>query len=149
MRTYSAGFTLIELLVGVTIIGMIVAFAVRGFQEYARYQQYDQMVGSVLGTLNDARVQGRAAESGVAHGVKLQTSSIIAFNGTTYSAGASTNRTYTFQNVRITPALTGGATQIVFDALTGRPSATGTITIVGTAHVATTTVTISGTGVIQ
>ena len=144
-----SGFTLIELLVGVTIIGMIVAFTVRGFQEYARYQQYDQVVGSVLGTLNDARVQGRAAESGVAHGVKFFTSSIVTFNGATYSAGASTNDTYTFQNVRLTPALTGGATQIVFDALTGRPSATGTVTIVGLGHIATTTVTITGTGVIQ
>lgn len=143
------GFTLVELVVGVGIMMVLVGLSVAGFQAYARYQQYQQAVGNVLATLNDARVQARAAESGQAHGVKLFTSNVVTFLGSTYTSSSLTNRTYTFDNVRIIPELTGGATQVVFEALTGRPMVTGTISVVGTQHLATTTITITGSGVIQ
>lgn len=148
-QNQQAGFTLAELVVSLSIIALLVGGAVYGFQSYARYQEYEQTVAGVLGTLQQARVEARAADSGGAFGVHLEANRIVTFIGGTYSAGAASNQVYNFQNVTLTPVLTGAATNIIFEPLTGRPDVSGTITLVGTLHAATTTLTISGSGVIQ
>lgn len=144
-----AGFTLAELVVSLSIIALLVGGAVYGFQSYARYQEYEQTVAGVLGTLQQARVEARAADSGGAYGVHLEANRIVTFVGVSYNAAAASNQVYNFQNVTLTPALTGAATNIIFEPLTGRPNVSGTITLAGRLHSATTTVTISGSGVIQ
>ena len=149
MKGVTRGFTLIELLVVVTIMAILLATAIAGFRNYARYQEYDAAVAGVRTALVSAQSRARAAQSDVSHGVKFLTTSVVTFQGTTYSAGASTNTTFSFPNVRITTALTGGVTELTFSPVTGLPNVTGTITIVGTTHEATTTVTITGAGVIQ
>lgn len=144
-----AAFSLVELLVVLSLLVLITVIVVTGFQNYARYQEYDQAVAGVSAVLNDARTQARASELGQAHGVKISAGSVTTFVGTIYSAGDTKNVTSAFNNVTITPALSGGVTSIVFNSLTGIPTATGTLTIVGKGHTATTTITISNTGVIQ
>lgn len=143
------GFSLVELLVVLSLLVVITVLVVIGFQNYARYQEYDQTVAGISAILNDARTQARASELGVAHGVKINSGSLVTFVGSTYSAGDTKNVTSLFNNVTITPTLSGGATSVVFNSLTGIPTATGTVTIIGKNHVATTTITISNTGVIQ
>ncbi len=149
MKQKITGFSLIEMLVVFAIMAVIATFAIIAFKDYARFQQYDASVATVNSTFIDVRVRARSAEIDQAHGVKIFTSSLVVFRGSTYSAGALTNETVSFKGVNISRSLTGGTDQIVFSKLTGLPSATGTITIVGTEHVATTTLTISGAGVIQ
>jgi prepilin-type N-terminal cleavage/methylation domain-containing protein len=149
MKRTSPGFSLIELLVVLTIMAIIGVFAITGFKDYARFQQYDASVATVKSTFIDARVRARSAELDQSYGVKILTSSLVVFRGSTYSAGASTNETVSLTGATISRSLTGGTDQIIFNKLTGLPSATGTITVVGVEHVATTTLTISGVGVIQ
>lgn len=148
MKRISAGFSLIELLVVLTIMTTIGVFAIIGFKDYARFQQYDASVATVKSTFIDARVRARSAQLDQSYGVKILTSSLVVFRGSTYSAGAATNKTVNLTGVTVSRSLTGGTDQIVFNKLTGLPSATGTITIVGLEHVATTTLTINGAGVI-
>jgi hypothetical protein len=81
--------------------------------------------------------------------VKVLNGSIVVFPGTTYSALNSANKTTTFTNVTLTPAFVGGGTEINFANLTGLPSATGTIQIIGIGHTATTTIEITAAGGIQ
>ncbi len=149
MERTSAGFSLIEILVVLTIMAIIGIFAITGFKDYARFQQYDASVATAKSTFIDARVRARSAKFDQSYGVKILTNSLVVFRGSTYSAGASTNETVALTGVKLSRSLTGGTDQIVFSKLTGLPSATGTITIVGVEHVATTTLTISGAGVIQ
>ena len=144
-----AGFTLAELLVSLSIIVLLVSGAVYGFQSYGRYQEYEQAVAGIIGTIQQARVEARAADSDGAYGVHLEANRIVTYVGSTYTAGAASNQVYSFKNVTLTPALTGSATNIIFEPLTGRPNVSGTISLAGSLHLATTTVTISGGGVIQ
>jgi len=149
MKRTAVGFSLVELLVVLTIMSIIGAFAITGFKDYARFQQYDASVATVKSTFIDARVRARSAELDQSYGVKILTNSLVVFRGSTYSAGASTNETVTLTGVTLSRSLSGGTDQIVFNKLTGLPNVTGTITIVGSEHVATTTLTITAAGVIQ
>ena len=143
------GFTVVELLVAFAVIAIATAIVVSGFRNYARYQEYNQAVSTVRAVLYDARMQARASEGGQARGVKVFGSSLVVYPGTTYSAGNGANRTTTFTNVTLVSALTGGVTEFSFSNLTGLPSATGTIQVVGVGHVATTTIEITAAGGIQ
>jgi prepilin-type N-terminal cleavage/methylation domain-containing protein len=144
-----SGYTIIELLVVLAIVSIATAFVMSGFRNYARYQEYNQSVSTVRAVLQDSHLKARSSEGGQAHGVKVLSGSLVVFPGTTYSAGNSANKTTTFTNVTLSPVLSGGATSVTFVNLTGLPSATGTIQIVGVGHAATTTIEITAAGGIQ
>lgn len=149
MKARARGFSLVEVIVVFGILVLMVSTAIIGFQNYARYQSFDQAVAGVKATLADTKIRARSSEGGQGHGLKIFTSSIVVFPGTTYSAGNSSNETYTFDAATLTPTLTGGNDEIIFSNLTGLPSATGTILMTGVTYTATRTVEITGTGVIQ
>ena len=143
------GFTIVELIVVLAIISIIAGFTFFGFKNYSTYQQYDQALGTVKATLVDARVRARSSETGNGQGVKVLPTSIIVFTGSSYSAGASTNVTTAISGAVLTPTFSNGTNEIVFNNLTGLPTATGTILIQGTQFSASTTIEITATGVIQ
>lgn len=145
----TAGFTIIELLVVISIFVIILTFLVIGFQNFSRFQQYNQAVSDVEFLLKQARVDARSAVADEAHGVKFQSNSITRFIGTTYSAVDPDNEVTTYPQVTITPNLTGGVDEIVFSRLTGLPSATGTILVEGVAFTSSTTITVTDSGVIE
>ncbi len=148
-RVVASGYTIIELLVVLAIMVIVTGITMSGFQNYARYQQYNQSVSTVRAVFQDARMQARASEGGQAHGVKILSGSLVTYPGSTYSAVNPSNVTTSLGNVILTPILTSGATEVTFSNLTGLPSATGTIQIVGVGHVATTTIEITAAGGIQ
>lgn len=143
------GFTLVEILVVLAIFAVLAGITIAGFQNYARYQNFDQEVVAVQATIADTKVQARSSENGEAHGVKVASNSITVFSGDAYNAIDPDNVTYTFDAITLTPSLTGGTDEIIFANLTGLPSATGTILMDGTYYSATRTVEVTGTGVIQ
>ncbi len=138
-----------EVLVVVAIIAILVGFAIVGFRNYAAFQQFNQAVSEVTFALNQTRMNARAAEQDESHGVKFTTTGLTQFVGSTYVAGAPQNVTTTYQLVTLQYDLTDAADVIVFNKLTGLPSATGTVIVEGTDFNASTTITITETGVIQ
>jgi type II secretory pathway pseudopilin PulG len=148
-RPLSNGYTVVELLVVLAIMIIVAAVVMSGFRNYARYQEYNQAVTTVRTVLQDAKLKARSSEGGQAHGVKVLSGSLVVYPGTTYSAGNSANKTTTVSDVSLVPAFTGGVTEITFSNLTGLPSATGTIQVVGTNHSATTIIEITRSGGIQ
>lgn len=145
----AAGFTVVELLVAFAVIAIVTGLLLSGFRNYARYQEYNQAVSTVRAVLYDARMQARGSEGGVARGVKVLPTSLVVYPGTSYSAGNSANQNTILSNVTLSTNFTGGVTELSFSNLTGLPSATGTIMIVGTNHTATTTIEITAGGGIQ
>lgn len=149
LRFKQSGFTLIELLIVVAIFGMISGFLVIGFQNFASYQQFNQAVGDVDFVLNQSRVNARSAVDDESHGVRFAAGSITQFIGDTYSAVDPNNEVINYELVTIQANLTGGVVDVVFNKLTGLPSATGTVIVTGTRFYASTTIIIYDTGVIE
>jgi prepilin-type N-terminal cleavage/methylation domain-containing protein len=148
-RSRITGFTIVELIVVMAIISIIAGLTFFGFTNYAHYQHYDQAVGSTKAAIIDARVRARSSETVNGLGIKVLTDSIVVFQGTSYNALASTNRTTDITGAVLTSAFSNGIDEIVFNNLTGLPNATGTILIESTEFNASTTVEITATGVIQ
>lgn len=148
-KKFTAGFSLVETLVVLAILVTILGFAVIGFQNYANYQRFNSVTTDVRTALTDARGDARNAVAAEPHGIKVESTSFTVFTGDTYSVSDPDNEVTSFNNVIFYTNLTGGTDEIIFDQLTGLPSATGTITIVGTQYISTTTIEVTGTGVIQ
>jgi prepilin-type N-terminal cleavage/methylation domain-containing protein len=149
MAKSSLGFTLIELLVSLAVLAVIVGFIVVAFQNYANFQRFNTASSLLKTTLLNTRADARNSVSGQPHGVKIDTNSITTFIGSTYSAVDPNNQVISFNEVTLTTDLSAGTDEIIFAQLSGLPSATGTITIVGSAYAATSTATVTASGVIQ
>lgn len=143
------GFSLVELLIVVSLIALISGFLVIGFQNFASYQQYKQAVGDVEFSLNQSKVKARSAVSDSKHGIKFANDRITKFVGSTYSVSSPTNEVIIYSLVTLQANLTGGVDEIIFNKLSGLPSATGTIVISGTIFSASTTIEVTDSGVIQ
>lgn len=145
----NSGFTFVEMIIVVFLIVLIVGFTVIGFKNFATYQQYNQAVGEVGFVLNQTKVDARSSADDDAHGIHVATNTITQFVGDTYNVSDSTNQEHTFELVTFEANLTGGVDTIVFEKLTGIPSATGTIVVNGRDLNASTTFSVSDSGVIQ
>jgi prepilin-type N-terminal cleavage/methylation domain-containing protein len=143
------GFTLVEVLIGLSIMVLIASFAVVGFRNYAQFQQYNQAISDVVFILNQTRLSARSAEDDAAHGVKFSSGGMTQFIGDTYVVGDPDNVLTTYGLVTLQHDLSGGVDEIVFEKLTGLPTATGTVTIEGVDFTASTTIEITSTGVVQ
>ncbi len=146
---HTKGFTIVELIVVMGIISIIAGLTFFGFKNYSTYQGYNQALGNVKAIMIDARVRARSSETGSGQGVKVLSGSMVTFQGSTYTVGAATNRTTVINGAVITPSFSNGTNEIIFHNLTGLPTATGTILIESIEFAASTTVEITGTGVIQ
>lgn len=149
MREKTAGFSLLELLIVIGLLVAIATFITLGFQNYTEYQRYDYAVGTVEAGLRESRANARHAVGGTAHGVKIASTTLTLFNGSTYSFGDPDNVVVELYDSSVTFNLSDSSDEIIFSALHGLPSATGTITVTGITHSASTTFTITATGELQ
>lgn len=145
----NSGFTLLELVIVVALSMLIAGFILYSFRSYASYQQYNQATSEVEFNLNQARLEARVAADDSAHGIKFTGGDMILFTGDTYSAVDPNNETVSFDFADVTVELSGGVDEVVFSKLDALPSATGTIIVTGTIYNASTTFSISNSGVIQ
>jgi prepilin-type N-terminal cleavage/methylation domain-containing protein len=133
MQATERGFTFIELLIVIALVGTILSFSmVMGMDSITHANvkgERDLLVSLVL---MGARSHAIANINGTAHGVHIDTDThtYVLFEGDSYDADASTNRTINFTNDAIDVLHTGGASDIVFEQLSGDViRGVGTITI--------------------
>jgi prepilin-type N-terminal cleavage/methylation domain-containing protein len=145
----SAGFTLVELLIVVAIVAIVAGITFASFNKMRTQQALLGASEQVTTLLNQARAKTLAAEDASRWGVKLASTTVTLFKGSTYSSSAATNVVVSLTGVTIfASSLGGGATQIVFDRLTGKTANYGTITISAIADpTLTKVITIRSTGV--
>jgi prepilin-type N-terminal cleavage/methylation domain-containing protein len=147
MKHVSKGFTVVEIVVVIAVLVMLSAVAMIGFQNYAAYQRFDQSVAGVAAKLRETVVSARSSTGGTAHGVLVSPHSLTTFTGSTYNSMSPTNVLYDFSYVTLTPSFSDSGTLVVFENVTGLPSATGTILVVGQNDSGTNTLTISAGGI--
>jgi prepilin-type N-terminal cleavage/methylation domain-containing protein len=145
-NTYKQGVTLLEIMIVLAIVVILIAVVVPQFSRMRENQALKNAVIDVVSTLNKARSQTLASVDSSEYGVHFEANHVIIFKGVVYSAGSSDNETVDI----LSPAtvsdisLTGGATDLYFNRLSGAPSRTGTITVSSTNF--SKIVTISATG---
>lgn len=147
MKRTHAGFTVIELLVVMAILAIIATFTGTAFLEYGSRQQFRTVVVEVSSLLKETRQRTVAAETSSYFGVEVGSSSLTVYEGA-YIVGAAENQVYSFPGVQFQPSLTNATTTIVFTRLTGMPNATGTIVLLHERTNATTTITLSESGLV-
>ncbi len=145
-KGFTGGFTLMELVVGISILIIIMAFAVFSFSGIKNSQALKNSAQDTVSSINKARAESFASVSSSAYGVHFQSDKVVVFKGTAYSVGNSSNETVNI----LSPAtissisLSGGGSDVYFNRLTGVPSKTGTVVV--TAGTKTKTITISALG---
>lgn len=131
-KTQRQGFTMIELIIVIAMIGVIASFSaamsLSSLTKSSVTQERDLFVTLLL---RSTRAASLANLNNTAHGVQIDNTNhqYILFNGTTYTAGAASNRVIPYTNSALSVTNTGGNT-IVFEQLSGSATTgAGTITI--------------------
>ncbi len=104
----------------------------------------------VYTALIDARNSTLASQDDTVYGVHISTTTVTWFAGGTYNPADPANQTYRFEEeVTATGTLALAEANIIFERLTGIPSASGTIILENVTKTSSSTVTIHGSGLIE
>ncbi len=140
------GFTLIEMLIVLAILfllfGVIGSIASNTYPKHSLRAQTDVVVQ----TLREAQALTLARKQDSTWGVHLTSNNVTLFAGTSYAT-----RNTLYDQVHSIPSgiSMSGLTDVVFDALLGTTSQTGTITLISDATSESNTITINANGVIE
>jgi prepilin-type N-terminal cleavage/methylation domain-containing protein len=146
------GYTLLEIMIAVTIMVLLSGILFGVFVSLNNRQSLDSNTEMVKSVLERAQSMTLSSEGDTQYGVHLETSQVVLFKGTTYSASDPANIATTL-DPRIAMSnivLNGGGSDVIFNRLTGTTNQFGTTTL---SLVASTTtqrkVIVSATGNIQ
>lgn len=131
MKTRSErGFSVIELLIVCGITAMLATLSISTFVNVSNSQSLEKDVNYVVSLIEKARTQTINAKNNSQYGIQFGTSTVALFQGTTYNAASSSNSVFALSSkVEISSkSLAAGKDQVVFDFITGKASATGTVT---------------------
>jgi prepilin-type N-terminal cleavage/methylation domain-containing protein len=146
------GMTLTEIIVVIAVMSILLAMTVTAFDKLGAMRALDTDTQAIVLELQKARSLTLASKNEKQYGLHFASSSVTLFEGSTYIAGsASSTITYLNPFVSITSlSLTAGASDIVFDRLTGKTSQSGTIVVTLAGKLsATKTIAVYGTGVAE
>lgn len=139
------GYTFIELLIVIAIIGVIMAITIPSFSRFRENSNLNIDTMNVITLMNRARLLSISEKGDSQYGVHLSSTSTILFAGPTFSGSpTSTRETYTLSS-GIT--MTGTASDIIFDKVTGKASTAATTTLIVTGTTASTTILVYLTGI--
>lgn len=147
-RSSNTGFSYIELLV---VMGVIVLLAGLTFRSYRTITASKSLSGDamrVVAELIKARSLTLASKNADQYGVHFGATSVTLFEGASYSVGNAGNVVSTLSPLLTISSITlsGGASDVIFDRLTGTTAQNGTITLSSTDNSTSKTITIYETG---
>jgi Tfp pilus assembly protein FimT len=150
-RQSQSGFSLAEIIVVVASTAILATIIFLSFSGAQKNQALKNETENVVALIKEAQAKTLAGDGASQYGVHLQSDKAVLFTGSSYSSGASTNRTLLF-NTTVTVAsitLTGGGSDIVFSKLTGETPQYGTFIIKNTSTTANQkTITVNKLGLI-
>jgi prepilin-type N-terminal cleavage/methylation domain-containing protein len=143
-----SGFTVIELLVVIAIIALLVTVVSLPFANFRKTQALENSANGLVAVFNEARTRTLAATNGTNYSVRIEPTRAILFEGSSYSASASSNEVFSYDEpVTAAHSFTGGGSSVTFDRLRGTTSQPGTITLESAG--ATRVITVSTTGAVM
>ena len=128
----------------VFVLATIVTYALSNFKKNSLLT--DAKIRA-LSELNLARSQTLASESNTVYGVHFESSKIVRFKGAAYSSSDPLNQVFDLPAGTTASSISlGGLPDVIFERLTGRASASGTVVfkLPSEARYATVTVYFSG-----
>ncbi len=146
------GFSLIELIIVISIATILTSISITTFFSVSEQQSLEKDVNYAIALVEKARLQTVNAKNNSQFGVRFASSSITVFQGSTYTAGSPTNTIFTFSpKVEISSILLSGGTQsTVFELITGKSNATGTVSFrLKTKQNASSTIVVYKTGLVE
>lgn len=144
---HNRGFSLLEILLVVGIMGVLAAVIAFPLSSFRRAQTVRGATEDVSALIQEAQSMTLSSRDSSQYGVHLTTNSAVLFTGTTYNAGAATNRMMTIPNgVTLSWSLAGNGATIVFERLSGETNQYGTITVSLSSPTVSRTITVSKLG---
>lgn len=121
------GFTLIETIVVAVIVGVVLSVSY-SLLLLERTNRFDGHVQATLAELRNLQSQAKIVDDNKEFGMSFTASSWTSFSRDPVSGTQITIRTRQFSDASLATVLNPSGTQVVFARLTGRPSATTTLT---------------------
>lgn len=129
-KRHTRGFTLVELIIVTTVSIILISLSLNTFYSVADRQVLEKEVDYAIALIEKARLQTVNSKENTYYSIRMASSSITLYRANTYSTTASSSSHYVFSpKVEVSGInLTGSVTDIAFEPITGKASATGTIT---------------------
>ena len=126
------GFSLIELIIVTTVILILSSISLSTFFNVSDNQSLSKDTEYTISLIQKARTQTINAYNNSRYSILFASSTVTLFQGTTYSSTSPSNIQFGLSSkVQISSInLTGGTQQVSFDFITGKASATGTVTFI-------------------
>jgi prepilin-type N-terminal cleavage/methylation domain-containing protein len=122
---FKKGFTLPEVLLSILLIGIIAGMSLPVSRIFLDRNELDQTVAQAVYTIRRAQAMSIAGDGDSMWGVRMSTSSILLFKGSSY---ASRDQSFD-ESISIAPTISfSGFSEVVFQKGTGAPFSTGTST---------------------
>ncbi len=131
LKKNKKGFTLTELLVVIAVMALIGSIVWGGLSNYRDVQALQSTTDVIVATLGEARSKAISSVEAIQYGVHFEEKSIVLFEGNQYVPSSASNTTTVLSNaISVSSSgLTSSSTEIVFEKITGKGSASGQITV--------------------
>lgn len=144
------GVTALEILIVVSILAFLLAAIVPSFLDFRRNSALNTGTQEIITVINKARLSTISSKGDMQYGVHFEATQVVLFQGTIYSALASTNEVHILDSTLtlMSIVVNGGGSEVVFQKITGETTqnATTTLSVLGT--IASTTLVIRPSGVV-
>lgn len=149
MKNKQSGLTVIELIVVVSLMSIFAVLTLSYFIDYRNEQMVRTAVVEVSSIIKETRLKTLSAETTDKYGLHFDSDKVVLFVGDIYDSASSTNQEFLINQAILDTNLSDGSDEIIFERLTGVPSATGTITIYDKSYNSTVALPIKDSGLIE
>lgn len=120
---------MLEIIISIAVAGILLAIITNSFQLSQIRKNQDQIVQTIVSSLEEQKANTQSGKEGLSYGVKFDASTITLFKGE-YSQSSTENKIIAIEpQFQITESITQSNNIILFSRLLGDASENATVTI--------------------